>query len=121
MECVRDVLVVIKDYDQSANDVERRHNRHDRLCYFRDTLHAAHEHKERDYCYNNAHRRLWNAKCSIERSRDRVGLYRIAHEAKRKDDQYPGSDLLDVDRGIPWNGYDLRRGYYGAEVQTGRL
>ena len=33
----------------------------------------------------------------------------------------PGSDLLDVDRGIPWNGYDLCRGHHGSEVQTGRF
>ena len=28
----------------------------------------------------------------------------------------PGSHLLDVDRGFPWNGYDLRRGHHGTEV-----
>ena len=45
-----------------------------------------------------------------------VGTGNIAGAATALAVGGPGGHLLDVDRGFPWNGYDLRRGHHGTEV-----
>ena len=86
-EGLRHVADAGKEHDQTADQIQAGHDRHDLLRDGGDALHAADEDKRRDGGNDQAHDPARDMECILARLTNGVGLYHGAHEAERQNDR----------------------------------
>ena len=72
----------------AAQNVKRRHDRHDFFRYSGDSLHAAQKDERRNGCHDDANHQPVYAECIVERIADRVRLHHVAHKAQRQNNKH---------------------------------